>query len=313
MELKKIVRNGLLLCITAIGFYLALMWFFNQFTVQERRAILWAVPYLQRKGGHEKILFDDFEKNRPYDVVVIGSSHAYRGYDPREFEKAGLTLFTMGTSSQHPVASKLLIENYFNLEEKPLVIYELYDMTFMLEGVECNTRLIQNVPDPHAAWQMATEGADLRNWNAWVNRLMTSGIPSEFDVKGYVSNGFATQPDSAKKSPSPIEKKFIMRKNMLNAFDESLSKLEEFGLRYVLVSHPQPNVPGYEVFHKQFLRDINPVLAEHEALYIDLSLDHPLHSTHHFYDAHHLNQAGVNVFNTIIIDSLVARGLLHLP
>ena len=34
------------------------------------------------------------------DVLVLGSSHAYRGFDPRIFKKAGIKLFNFGSSGQ---------------------------------------------------------------------------------------------------------------------------------------------------------------------------------------------------------------------
>jgi hypothetical protein len=37
------------------------------------------------------------------DILVIGSSHVYRGFDPRFFSKKGIRLFNLGSSAQTPL------------------------------------------------------------------------------------------------------------------------------------------------------------------------------------------------------------------
>lgn len=70
------------------------------------------------------------------------------------------------------MTSKILAANYLDMQGKPLVFYELDDMTFMPEGVECCTRLIQNLPQYSVAWQLTMLRPDLRNINAYINRKL---------------------------------------------------------------------------------------------------------------------------------------------
>ena len=44
------------------------------------------------RGGHTYVAFRQFDPKEKYDVIVLGSSHAYRGYDPEIFRQHNLKL-----------------------------------------------------------------------------------------------------------------------------------------------------------------------------------------------------------------------------
>src|SRR5438067_355769 len=56
--------------------------------------------------------FRDAARHEPVEVVVFGSSHAYRGFDPRVFAAAGHTLVNLGSTNQTPLNSRFLAELY---------------------------------------------------------------------------------------------------------------------------------------------------------------------------------------------------------
>ena len=57
------------------------------------------------KGGLTYKKFQDFDKNEKYDIIILGSSHAYRGYDPVIFESYGYKIYNLGTSAQTLLSS----------------------------------------------------------------------------------------------------------------------------------------------------------------------------------------------------------------
>src|SRR5690606_12876278 len=67
---------------------------------------------LNFKIGSSYIRFQEVKKYNNVDIVFIGSSHAYRGFDPRIFKKAGYSSFNMGSTAQTPVQTKYLLEQY---------------------------------------------------------------------------------------------------------------------------------------------------------------------------------------------------------
>ena len=52
------------------------------------------------RGGYTYITFRQFDRNAKYDIILLGSSHAYRGYDPAIFREHGYNMFNLGTNSQ---------------------------------------------------------------------------------------------------------------------------------------------------------------------------------------------------------------------
>ena len=52
--------------------------------------------------GHLYSRVKDAEKIKNPDILFIGSSHSYRGFDTRVFQKHGIKAFNLGSSSQTP-------------------------------------------------------------------------------------------------------------------------------------------------------------------------------------------------------------------
>ena len=47
--------------------------------------------------------FQEVRRHEDVDIVFVGSSHAYRSFDPRFFAREGLTTFNIGTRAQTPL------------------------------------------------------------------------------------------------------------------------------------------------------------------------------------------------------------------
>lgn len=56
--------------------------------------------------GHLFSRVRDAEKMKNPDILFLGSSHAYRGFDTRIFSKHGITSFNLGSSAQTPIIQK---------------------------------------------------------------------------------------------------------------------------------------------------------------------------------------------------------------
>ena len=80
----------------------------------------------------------------PVDILVLGSSLAYRGIDPRQFAAAGYTLFNLGSSSQTFIQTEVLVERYLDRFDPELIIIEVDPWPFHTEGVESAVDLIAN-------------------------------------------------------------------------------------------------------------------------------------------------------------------------
>src|SRR5690606_4167572 len=72
--------------------------------------------------GHLNTRVKEISKFQDVDILVLGSSHAYRGFDNRVFEKQGLKLFNLGSSSQSPMQTNILLNQYVDELNPKLVV-----------------------------------------------------------------------------------------------------------------------------------------------------------------------------------------------
>ena len=81
-------------------------------------------------------------KIKNVDVLFLGSSHAYRGFDPRIFRKRGYSSFNLGSSAQTPSQTKVWLKRYLKHLNPKIVIYEVYPGTFSSDGIEASLDLV---------------------------------------------------------------------------------------------------------------------------------------------------------------------------
>ncbi len=294
-------------------FYLGLSWLINHVRVSDKRVACWVNPQFQRKGGQEYRLMRDWNPNAKYDVLVVGSSHAYRGYDPREFEKVKLNLFAAGSGFQNTLATYILNKDIFRPAKNSLVIIDLFDQTFVGDGVGCYTRVIQNAGSDKAAFEFVWRKPDIRTLNAFSCRMFSKHAPVEVgDEPGYLINGYCPKQDTMKTIASDLGKVGDIKFNnqFLHYLDKLVMKLKQDDVKIVLVSHPQPKTNYNENYHLQFLNYINPLINKYGIRYLDYNSVHSLNNSEHFADANHLNQAGVSMWNQQLLIDLEKLNLL---
>lgn len=102
----------------------------------------------------------------------LGSSHAYRGYDPRVFSDHGLSTFNLGSSSQRIMHSYIIAKEYIS-SGNTLVILDVFSSTLVHDYLlEASSSLIQNVPSFSAALKIGLRTPDPRVLNMLTLRLM---------------------------------------------------------------------------------------------------------------------------------------------
>src|SRR5580700_4956105 len=104
-------------------------------------------------GGRYQSLrrFREAEERGPVDIVFFGSSHAYRGFDPRIFAAAGYAAQNLGSTNQTPLNTLYLAERYLPALRPRLVVLEVYYQTLSSDGLEACRDLAVNTP---ASWPM---------------------------------------------------------------------------------------------------------------------------------------------------------------
>ena len=95
-------------------------------------------------------------------ILFIGSSHCYRGFDTRIFDSAGLRSLNLGSTSQTPIQTQMLLDKYLERINPALVIYEVNPIAFSNEGVESSLDFINNTDISVATAIMAFKVKDIR-------------------------------------------------------------------------------------------------------------------------------------------------------
>lgn len=306
------IRQATLLFGIFVLLYLGLFWLLCMVQVGGTPLIYRTSETLNWKGGNSWRKFQEYDPAVRHDVVFIGSSHAYRGYDPGIFRQRGYNAFNLGTSAQSPMNSWYILKHHITRENTGLVLLDTYEAAVELDGLESTADLTQNIASDRAAIGMALALRDPRGINMLALRFMRRSAPPMYVDEDYLPGGSTMRPDSVQGRIHYVQGKPLevhpMQERYLRRF---FAHCHREGIPVVLVSHPYPaqaNRARHEVFNEWLRAEAAP----YGFPYFDFAFDHglPIHDRHHFYDHNHLNRAGVELFNPLLIDVLEREGLL---
>jgi hypothetical protein len=299
--MKLIVRNSLKVLLAAVAIYAAVIFVFSNVQLIDRRMSSFFIPNMQRNGGQEMQMMRDLTSSQTkYDAIVLGSSHAYRGYDPRIFELAGIAMFNAGTSAQNAKGSLVLYNEYLK-NRSDFFILDIYDPVFELEGTESNMRLIQNVPTNEAALALVRQEFKMYTLNALAVRIASVKPMDEAPNNDYVKNGFCEKKGILYAVEPLNDSVFDANEEMFIAFEKMVKQMQADGKRIILCSHPLPASPGLRKYHEKFLSVFNPLVQRLGLQYIDLTYHTEGFGINEFADLSHLNQQGVELYNRLLL------------
>ena len=263
-------------------------------------------PAYFSEGGGTWITFRKFDRGRKWDVIVMGSSHAYRGYDPAIFEKYGLSAYTLGTSAQPIMCSYRIAKNYLNRRNCGIVILDVYESVFSGSMMESTLDLIQNIDDDRTATDLALSSADMRAINALVHRFYNKNRQLlNPDTSGHYNGYYSSKRKLVPRDIKPERKfrRYTTNTEQLAYLDKLLAYLASEGIRTVVVEHPLPT-PYMVTGHEQFVRDLKPILMKYRVPFYDYTGAWGPEALPFFMDDNHLNIYGVQRFNEMLIRDL---------
>lgn len=308
--LLRVLSRAVLVGLLALAAYAGVLYALCKVKVGDRALIYLTGDVFNLKGGNTYRKFREFDPAKHYDVVVIGSSHAYRGYDPRIFREHGLSMFNLGTSSQTPVNTHALLKEYVTKANTGLVVLDCYENALALDGLESAADLSQNVTSDAAVLRMVGAMHDPRVMNMFAVRMLMRNEPPAYVDSFYVEAGYSMNTDSVHGAIDyGLGRAFEPGERQTECLGKCIRFCQEQGIPIVLVTHPLPrasNHPRHEAFHAI----IDSVAQATGVEYIDYAYEHglPLHDRHHYYDHNHFNQAGVALFNPKLIGDLRGKG-----
>ncbi len=310
--LLRILRQAAIVGAIAAVAYVAIFFVLCKVKVGDNALVYRTSDVYNLKGGNTYRKFQEYDPGERYDVIVIGSSHAYRGYAPAIFNDAGISMYNLGTSAQTPINTYAILKEFITKENTGLILLDCYENAMAMEGLESTADLSQNITSDAAVLRMFSAIRDPRILNMFTIRKLVADEPAAYVDSFYVDAGFSTKTDSVK---GEIDYGLDLTLELGERQPEYLVKCirycQEQGIPIVLVTHPLPkasNLPRHEAFHAV----IDSVAKVTGTEYFDFAFDHglPLDDRNHYYDHNHFNRAGVGIFNPKLIEDLRGKGYL---
>lgn len=260
--------------------------------------------------GHTYTRLSELQEVNDLAILFLGSSHTYRGFDTRIYQKNGLNTFNLGTRAQTPIQTLVLLKRYLHQLKPKLIIYEVYPESFMFpfNGIESALDIISNTPNDALSIDMALKINHLTVYNTLLFSLIQEALKINKDYKEvlsqeketYIKGGFV-ETQLSYCTPTPLLKTTIkIPKSQHIAFKSCLTLIKSHNIPFVLVYAP--------ISQSKYQQQININTFDSLMLtygtYYNFNKRLQMNDSLHFYDAHHLNQNGVEEFNKHLIPLL---------
>jgi hypothetical protein len=243
------------------------------------------------------------------DLLIIGSSHAYRGFDTRIFKAHGINAFNLGSSSQSPIQSRYLLRKYLHKVSPKIVLFEVGFMTFSSDGLESGIDIVSNINVfDKELYDMITEVNDLSLYNTlaysfYKKRILHSEnnrqekLTTKEDI--YIHGGYVEH----RSQRYNADLNFIPRSvrpniNQQRIFEGMIEFLKQNNVKVILVQAPVVFKNYRSIINQSEFNDYFNKFAPIPYLNFNSQV---YDTTGYFYDNHHLNQTGVERFNADLL------------
>jgi hypothetical protein len=269
--------------------------------------------YKRYSYGHMYTRIRDIRNYRDVDVLFLGSSHAYRGFDTRIFDSASVRSFNLGSSSQTPMQTQILLDKYLDQLNPRIVVFEVSPLIFANDGVESSLDLLANDEIDRSTLDLVLGVNHLKTYNAFIYALYCE-LTGKYDAQHedqqkeddrYITGGYVEKTLYFYSHEPPLAEKvpWILEDAQVEALRNMLATLRKRGIPYLLVQAPVTRSSYLSHSNNEAMDSLFSAEGEYMnfngAIALDDSLD--------FYDSHHLNQNGVIKFNHAFLDSLFPR------
>jgi hypothetical protein len=305
-EIIHFVKNIFWFSIFALAFYAVAICLAGDFVPSKLTKNL---IYNSGGAGHSLNRFYEVKNVKNVDILFLGSSHTYRGFDHRIFSNNGFTSFNLGSSAQTPIQTKVLLDRYLTLLNPKIAIYEVYPISFTLDGIESAMDLISNDQNDFASLKMAMNYTHIKIYNSLIYSSYHQFFFQKNKKQGeiiigddrYISGGFVEKIKSDFNPKPAKNQELIFNKNQLAVFQKNIKSLMKNGTKIYLVQAPVTS-DYYNSFSNLSKFDS---LMNSYGVYFDFNKRVELTDSLHFFDAHHLNQKGVEIFNKELIEVIL--------
>ena len=303
--MKSFILNLLKFISFSFVFYIVATFIYGSFAPSKFNPNL---KYKMGSYGHLYSRINEIEEYNNVDLLFLGSSHAYRGFDTRIFKKNGYKSFNLGSSAQTPLQTNVLLRRYLESLKPDKVIYEVFPNTFGVDGVESSIDLISNDENDIHSLKMAVSVNNIITYNTFLYSSIRDVFKLDDSFKEpklrgkdtYISGGYVEK-DMGFYNPVELEKKKIeINEQQFETFKEIIQLLKEKGIDIILVFAP---ITKSNYSRHTNILEFDSIMSSYSKYY-NFNEMMSLNDSLHFYDSHHLNQKGVEIFNKELIKVL---------
>lgn len=301
--MKRFLINFLLFSVYGLVFYILLNVAFGTFVPQRFK------KNLNYKLGGNGFLYSrlkEADTTKNVDVLFLGSSHAYRGYDSRLFAKQGLKTFNLGSSSQSPLITEVFVERYLNQLNPKLVIFDIYPRVFESDGVESTLDVVANSKINKGIFELAFEVNNIKVYNTLIYSYFKQKIkPITYKEEPhripdtYIAGGYVESYKKYLPKKTIVPGKYEISDKQMDAFVRIVDLLKAKKIPYVLVQSPISKKLYSSIKNNHQVDEICSKYGKYYNFNETMNLPDSV-----FFDDNHLNQLGVNQFNQKLIETL---------
>lgn len=259
--------------------------------------------------GHTFTRLEEVKETKNVDILFLGSSHAYHGFDTRIFEKAGFKSFNLGTNTQTPVQTEFFLSKYLGSLNPKIVIFDVCPLVFDADGKESMAEILCNEELDIESISLTFKQNQLIIYNTQLYSFFRNLIfhdkekyveYKKVDDNTYISGGYVEKDLQFYQHRNFESKNWMNNKRNMESFKRIVRIFKERNIELILVQTPVTS-GFYDSYTNNFefdneMRNYGNYYNFNELLHLNDSL--------YFFDYHHLNQNGVKIFNEILIKKM---------
>lgn len=251
------------------------------------------------------------------DLVFLGSSHCYRGFDPRLFSEAGISSFNLGSSSQSPVNSYYLLKDFSPYLQPKIIILELYWATLNSNGIESSIDIISNSNLSNNNFKMALKSSSISPSLTWlyqkfhrINYPLEKEILLPSKVDCYISGGYVETTRNTNASTIITRNNTILKDfTQLNYVDSIYNFCHSNNIDLFLVIAPVNKAITKSIYnYNNRIEEMEIFAYKRNLIFLDFNSTQLYESVNwdvkgDWYDNSHLTHSGVEKFNHYILEN----------
>ena len=301
--MKKFILNLSAFAVFAAVFYVLLVLCSGQLAPKKLRGNIIPENKIQARDFSNR-RFNEIPTNTNVDYMILGTSHAYRSYDPRIFAKAGFSSYNLGSSSQPLGVTRSIYEKYVKQLQPKNIILDIYPIFLNRDATEGTINMLPLFyNDPDFVWDALQihHPIILNNliyFNFFGNPNAVKAQESEKDT--YVSGGFVQRTERLKVIPDRFEtSKTTVDPVQVQHIKDIIADAKKRGINVYLFQAPIPKARFESIQNTPEIDRLLHSLGNYHNFNAEKHLPNQ-----YFFDDSHINQGGVEIYDPWVINIL---------